>query len=149
MLIQLLMQVATSSKSVAHVINGDCLGGSIASLFTLWLLRTLGTETTKRPLCITFTSPLIGDSGFQQAVSQNPTWSACFLHVVHKDDCFPKIFHPSTMEQSLYKPFGTCLVCFELGSACFKAPKSIIELLVPRSPESVQIFNYQSIIKCR
>ncbi|KAL3723187.1 hypothetical protein ACJRO7_035375 [Eucalyptus globulus] len=145
---QLKAQVVNPRESIPHIITGDCLGGSIASLFTLWLLHTLGTETTKRPLCITFGSPLIGDDGFQQAVSQNPTWSACFVHVVHKDDCFPKIFHPSTMEQSLYKPFGTFLVCSESGSACFEAPKSIIELLAPRSPESAQIVNYESIIKC-
>ncbi|XP_010029226.2 senescence-associated carboxylesterase 101 isoform X1 [Eucalyptus grandis] len=145
---QLKAQVVNPHESIPHIITGDCLGGSIASLFTLWLLHTLGTETTEHPLCITFGSPLIGDDGFQQAVSQNPIWSACFLHVVHKDDYFPKIFHPSTMEQSLYMPFGTFLVCSELGSACFEAPKSIIELLAPRSPDSAQIVNYESIIKC-
>ncbi|KAF8031784.1 hypothetical protein BT93_D0869 [Corymbia citriodora subsp. variegata] len=141
-------QVATSSKSIPHIITGGCLGGSIASLFTLWLLRTLDSAGTKHPLCITFGSPLIGDGGFQQAVSQNSIWSACFLHVAHKDDCFPKIFHLSTMDESLYKPFGTFLVCSELGGACFEAPQSIIELLAPRSPESAQVFNYKSIIKC-
>ncbi|XP_056169861.1 senescence-associated carboxylesterase 101-like [Syzygium oleosum] len=143
-----LKQVVTSSKSIPHIIAGDCLGGSIASLFTLWLLRTLDSATTKPPLCITFGSPLIGDGGFQQAMSQYSTWSTCFLHAPQKDDCFPKLFHPSTMEQSLYKPFGTFLVCSESGGACFEDPKSIIELLAPRIPESAKIFNYKSIIKC-
>ncbi|KAI6700639.1 hypothetical protein NL676_014963 [Syzygium grande] len=79
-------QVATSSKSIPHIITGDCLGGSIASLFTLCLLRTLDSATKNRPLCITFGSPLIGDGGFQQAISRYPTWSSCFLHVAHMDD---------------------------------------------------------------
>ncbi|KAK3413272.1 hypothetical protein EUGRSUZ_I01839 [Eucalyptus grandis] len=100
----------------------------------MYSLRAAKPLSHRVPAFITFGSPLIEDGGFQQAVSQNPIWSACFLHVVHKDDCFPKIFHLSTMEQSLYKPFGTCLLCSELGSACFKASKSIIELLAPRSP---------------
>ncbi|XP_030469929.2 senescence-associated carboxylesterase 101-like isoform X2 [Syzygium oleosum] len=141
-------QVATSSKSIPHIITGDCLGGSIASLFTLWLLRTLDLATTKCPLCITFGSPLIGDGGFQQAISQYSTWSTCFLHVAHKDDSFPKLFHPLTMEQSPYKPFGTFLVCSESGGACFEDPKSIIKLLAPRSSESAQAFHYKSIINC-
>ncbi|XP_048127993.1 senescence-associated carboxylesterase 101-like [Rhodamnia argentea] len=141
-------QVATSSKSIPHIITGDCLGGSIASLFTLWLLCTLDLATAKRPLCITFGSPLIGNSGFQQAISQYSTWNTCFLHVAHKDDIFPKLFQSSTMEQSIYKPFGTFLVCSESGGACFEAPESIIELLAPKSSESAQILNYNSIIKC-
>ncbi|KAF8011478.1 hypothetical protein BT93_J1938 [Corymbia citriodora subsp. variegata] len=147
-------QVATSSKSIPHIITGDRLGGSIASLFTLWFLRTLDLATKNRPLCITFGSPLIGDSGFQQAISQYATWSSCFLHVAHMDDCFPRLFLQSTSEQSLYRPFGTFLVCSELGSACFEAPESIIELLTLMSWErnggtaGSQIFNYKSVIEC-
>ncbi|KAL3725546.1 hypothetical protein ACJRO7_030557 [Eucalyptus globulus] len=112
-----LMQVATSSESIPHVITRDCLGGFIASLCTLWLLCTLDSATTKCPLCITFSSPSLGTKN-------------CFLHVAHKDDYFLELFHPSTMEQSLYKPFGTFLVCSESGGACFKVPNSIIQSII-------------------
>ncbi|KAF8031782.1 hypothetical protein BT93_D0867 [Corymbia citriodora subsp. variegata] len=147
-------QVAASSKSIPHIITGDCLGGSIASLFTQWLLCTLDSATRNRPLCITFGSPLIGDGGFQQAISQYSTWSSCFLHVAHINDCFPRLFLLSTPEQSLYRPFGTFLLCSELGGACFDAPESIIELLTLISRErsggtaDPQIFNYKSVIEC-
>ncbi|XP_030553594.2 senescence-associated carboxylesterase 101-like [Rhodamnia argentea] len=147
-------QVATSSKSRPHIITGDCLGGSIASLFTLWLLRILDSATKNRPLCITFGSPLIGDGGFQQAILQYSTWSSCFLHVAHMDDCFPRHFLLSTTEQSLYRPFGTFLLCSKSGGACFEAPKSIIELLTLNSSErnvgtaDPQIFSYKSVIEC-
>ncbi|XP_030445737.2 senescence-associated carboxylesterase 101-like [Syzygium oleosum] len=147
-------QVATSSKSIPHIITGDRLGGSIASLFTLCLLRTLDSATKNGPLCITFGSPLIGDSGFQQAISRYPTWSSCFLHVAHMDDCIPRLFLLSTAEQRLYEPFGTFLLCSESGGACFEAPESIIELLTRMSLErngstaDSQIFNYKSVIEC-
>ncbi|XP_010029229.2 senescence-associated carboxylesterase 101 isoform X2 [Eucalyptus grandis] len=150
---QLLMQVAKSSKSIPHIITGGCLGGSIASLFTLWLLRTLDSATKNRPLCITFGSTLIGDDGFQQAISQYSTWNSCFLHVAHMDDCFPRLFLLSTAEQSLYRPFGTFLLCSDLGGACFEAPDTIIELLTLMSRErnggtaDSQIFNYKSVIE--
>ncbi|KAL3723191.1 hypothetical protein ACJRO7_035379 [Eucalyptus globulus] len=147
-------QVATSSKSIPHIITGDRLGGSIASLFTLWLLRALGSATKNRPLCITFGSPLIGDVGFQQAISQRSTWNPCFLHVAHMDDYFPRLFLLSTAERSLYRPFGTFLLCSESGGACFEAPDTIIELLTLMSQErnggtaDSQIFNYKSVIEC-
>ncbi|KAK3413278.1 hypothetical protein EUGRSUZ_I01845 [Eucalyptus grandis] len=146
-------QVAKSSKSIPHIITGGCLGGSIASLFTLWLLRRLDSATKNRPLCITFGSPLIGDDGFQQAISQYSTWNSCFLHVAHMDDCFPRLFLLSTAEQSLYRPFGTFLLCSDLGGACFEAPDTIIELLTLMSRErnggtaDSQIFNYKSVIE--
>ncbi|XP_010029233.1 senescence-associated carboxylesterase 101 isoform X2 [Eucalyptus grandis] len=147
-------QVAKSSKSIPHIITGDYLGGSIASLFTLWLLRTLDSATKNRPLCITFGSPLIGDDGFQQAISQYSTWNSCFLHVAHMDDSFPRLFLLSTAEQSLYRPFGTFLLCSDSGGACFEAPDTIIELLTLMSQErnggtaDSQNFNYKSVIEC-
>lgn len=153
-LVPLKDQVAKSSKSRSHIITGDCLGGSIASLFTLWLLRTLDSASQNRPLCITFGSPFIGDSGFQQAILRYSTWSSCFLHVAHVDDCFPRHFLPSTTEQSLFRPFGTFLLCSESGGACFEAPESIIQLLMLNSPErnvgtaDPQIFSYKSVIEC-
>ncbi|XP_039158186.1 senescence-associated carboxylesterase 101 isoform X1 [Eucalyptus grandis] len=144
-------QVAKSSKSIPHIITGSCLGGSIASLFTLWLLRTLDSATKNRPLCITFGSSLIGDDGFQQAISQYSTWNSCFLHVAHMDDCFPRPFLLSTAERSLYRPFGTFLLCSDSGGACFEAPDTILTLMSRErngGTADSQIFNYKSVIEC-
>ncbi|KAI4352684.1 hypothetical protein L6164_006909 [Bauhinia variegata] len=103
------------------VVTGHALGGSIASLFTIWLLNT----RKKHPLCITFGSPLIGDKNLQQAISQNSTWNSCFLHVVSH--------HSSSVSEltqtDAYHPFGTFLLSSDKGSASFEDPKSILELL--------------------
>ncbi|XP_056176846.1 senescence-associated carboxylesterase 101-like [Syzygium oleosum] len=143
---------ANSEDSVPYIITGHCLGGSIASLFTLWILNKLDATKRTLPLCITFGSPLLGDSAFQQAISQYSTWNSCFLHVVHKDDCFPRLFlHPPTTNPSQYKPFCTFLLCSESGAACFEAPESVMELLtseiVVGNRES-QSVDYKNVIGC-
>ncbi|KAI6700638.1 hypothetical protein NL676_014962 [Syzygium grande] len=126
-------QIAESAKSTPIIITGHGLAGCVASLFTLWLLDALDASTTIRPLCITFGSPLLGDNGFQQAISQFSTWNSCFLHVVHKDDCFPRLWLPPDGKPSLYVPFGAFLLCSESRGACFGAPESVMELLANRS----------------
>ncbi|KAL3723194.1 hypothetical protein ACJRO7_035382 [Eucalyptus globulus] len=103
-------EIAESAKSTAYIITGHCLAGCVASLFTLWLLDSLDASTTIRPLCITFGSPLLGDNGFQRAVSQFSAWNSCFLHVVHKDDCFPRLWLRPHGEPSSYVPFGAFLL---------------------------------------
>ncbi|KAI6705809.1 hypothetical protein NL676_008771 [Syzygium grande] len=120
---------ANSKDSVPYIITGHCLGGSIAFLFTLWLLNTLE-PTNNIPLCITFSTRFLGDSAFQEAVSQYSTWNSCFLHVVHNDDPFPRLSICSpTTNQSPNNPFGTFLLCSESGGACFEAPESVMKLL--------------------
>ncbi|KAF8033921.1 hypothetical protein BT93_C0259 [Corymbia citriodora subsp. variegata] len=148
------MQDKTSSKPVLCIITGHCLNGSVASLFTLWHLNTID-PTKNKLLCITFGSALLGDTAFQQAISCHRAWNSCFLHVVHKDDCVPRLFLvPPTTGQSSYEPFGTFLLCSESGSACFQAPESVIELLTYKGPrmdseaqESCD-FDYEDVIKC-
>ncbi|KAF7848996.1 hypothetical protein BT93_L1363 [Corymbia citriodora subsp. variegata] len=141
---------ANAKKPVFYIITGHSLGGSIASLFTLWLLNTL--EPTKIPLCITFDSPLLGDSAFQEAISQYSSQNSCFLHLVYKDDSFPRLpICSCTTNQSPYKPFGTFLLCSESGSTCFEAPESIMELLPSNigvgNKESRRV-NYMDVIRC-
>ncbi|PKI33787.1 hypothetical protein CRG98_045818 [Punica granatum] len=122
--------VKEGAKSTSYIITGHSLGGSIASLFMLWLLNELEPTTTRRPLCITFGAPLLGDSRFQQAIYHYSTWNSCFLHTVHRDDPFPSIF--AAMD---YRPFGTFLFLSGSGKACFEAPDSILELLMRMKPE--------------
>ncbi|XP_050262725.1 senescence-associated carboxylesterase 101-like [Quercus robur] len=115
------------------IITGNSLGGSIATLFTLSLLEKFKISTTKHPLCITFGSPLIDDEGLQEAISNYPAWNSCFLHVVSDHDPVPRVLING------YKPFGTFLICLELGCSCFEDPQTILELLMAAysgSPEN-------------
>ena len=110
----MLMQIDNSKPLI---ITGNSLGESVASLFTLWLLKKINFSITKRPLCITFGSPLIGDNGLQNAILNYPTWSSCFSHVVSHQDPVPGVLislhNPpatkSTSQTNVYKPFGTFL----------------------------------------
>ncbi|PQP96717.1 senescence-associated carboxylesterase 101 [Prunus yedoensis var. nudiflora] len=74
------------------IITGHSMGGCVATLFTLWLLESLNLSKAKRPLCITFGSPLIGDEHLRKCVSQFPNWTSCFLHVASIQDPVPKLF---------------------------------------------------------
>ncbi|KAF8031788.1 hypothetical protein BT93_D0873 [Corymbia citriodora subsp. variegata] len=146
-------KIAESARSTPYIITGHCLDGCVASLFTLWLLDALDASTTIRPLCITFGSPLLGDDGFQRAVSQFFAWNSCFLHVVHNDDCFPRLLLRPDGEPSPYVPFGAFLLCSDSRGACFTASESVKELLVNRSstengrnPE-LRRFHYGNIVE--
>lgn len=133
------------------IITGHSLGGSVASLFTLWLLDSM-LPNAKRPLCITFGSPLLGDKSFQQAISERPTWNLSFLHVVSNQDLFPQLFIAPcnsvadgfTSQTHLYKPFGTFLLCTESGCACFEEPESTLELLKAMGSKFVGSQNSQN-----
>ncbi|XP_054814174.1 senescence-associated carboxylesterase 101-like isoform X2 [Prosopis cineraria] len=119
-----------SSKPL--MVTGHAVGGSIASLFTLWLLDNLTTGSGRKhlPLCITFGSPLLGDTHLQKAISRSPFWNSCFLHVASLQDPLPRFL----ISTNVYKPFGTFLLCSEQGSACFNDPESILELLAEMKP---------------
>ena len=106
------------------IITGNSLRGSVATLFALSLLEKCNFSNTKRPLCITFGSPLIGDEGLQLAISNYSAWNSCFLHVVSDQDPVPRVLING------YKPFGTFLLCSELGCSCFEDPQTILELLM-------------------
>ncbi|GFS45077.1 sulfatase and phosphatidylinositolglycan class N domain-containing protein [Actinidia rufa] len=114
-------------------------------------LSSLKDQDTKRPLCITFGSPLLGDNGLQQAILERPTWNSCFLHVASNQDPIPKLFASphnalaieSTSHASIYKPFGTILLCSKSGCACFEDPESTLDLMLEEwnvSPLQTGIF---------
>ncbi|XP_050278428.1 lipase-like PAD4 [Quercus robur] len=109
------------------------LQGSVATFFTISLLEKFNFSTTKRPLCITFGSPFIGDEGLQETISKFAAWNSCFLRVVSDQDPVPRVLIND------YKPFGTFLLCSVLGCSCFKDPQTILELLMAAyigSPEN-------------
>ncbi|KAJ1381085.1 Fungal lipase-like domain [Sesbania bispinosa] len=129
------------------IVTGHALGGPIASLFTLSLLDSIGSGK-KRPLCITFGSPLIGDKRLQEAISRSSTWNSCFLHFVSVKDPLPRQFitkhtAPAAVlspQTSAYMPFGTFLLCSDQYSTCFENPDSILALLKDSIHDQNQVF---------
>ncbi|XP_060194240.1 senescence-associated carboxylesterase 101-like [Lycium barbarum] len=147
----LLKQQFTSSQPL--IVTGHSLGGSVASLFTLWLLNSLPRYGVQRLLCITFGSPLLGNNGFQKAISESQTWSSCFLHVVSNTDPIPGFLisdlNANLTNPSCYMPFGTYLFCSGSGFSCFEEPQSILELLMIMSStcaESENLNNCSQVI---
>ncbi|KAK6796956.1 hypothetical protein RDI58_004657 [Solanum bulbocastanum] len=117
------------------IITGVSLGGSVTSLFTLWLLK----DNNKRPTCFTFGSPLLGDSGLQQAISECPSWNSSFLYVVPNQDPIPRslispanVFAGSIPHSCIYNPFSMFLLCSDSDCSCFEEPESVLELLKHR-----------------
>ncbi|KAK9925214.1 hypothetical protein M0R45_033545 [Rubus argutus] len=128
----------SKSKSPSLImITGQSVGGSVATLFTLWLLQGLNLSKTKRPLCVTFGSPLVGDEDLRQCVLQFLTWKSCFLHIASNQDPTPSAFL-SRNTISAYKPFGTFLLCSASGCACFEDPDIILEQLVKTNSQNAQ-----------
>ncbi|KAL1820660.1 hypothetical protein ACET3Z_015529 [Daucus carota] len=122
------------------IITGHSLGGSVASLFTIWLLnnsyKKIEYRKTKYPICLTFGSPLLGNEGLQKAISGRPAWDSCFVHLVLKHDPVPGLFllpHNTidsvSNSKNLYKSFGLYLFCSESGVACFSEPEFVLEIL--------------------
>ncbi|XP_010550125.1 PREDICTED: senescence-associated carboxylesterase 101 isoform X2 [Tarenaya hassleriana] len=111
------------------IITGSALGGSVASLLTLWLLENI--EPGKSgPLCITFGSPLLGDTSLQQLL-ENSVRNSCFLHVAVPQDPLPKLLVTRNGSQAatVFKPFGTTFFCCESGCLCIEDPDAVLELV--------------------
>ncbi|KAJ0041888.1 hypothetical protein Pint_19398 [Pistacia integerrima] len=153
------------------IITGHSLGGSVASLFTLWLLDSINKRdkekdksVIKHTLCVTFGAPLLGDKGFQEAISCSSLWNSCFLHVAANQDLVPRLFisphNPNAMDidsqTGAYKPFGTFLLCSASGCTCVEDPDAVSELLeamgletagIQNPNEAWQIFDYGEPVK--
>ncbi|KAM3361660.1 hypothetical protein P3S68_016514 [Capsicum galapagoense] len=152
--LSLLKHQFTSNQPL--IVTGHSLGGSVASLFTLWLLDSLPRYGVQQLLCITYGSPLLGSSGFQKSISEHPTWSSCFLHVVSDKDPVPGFLisdHNASAANvttpTCYVPFGTYLFCSESGFSYFEEPQSILELLMimrSRCAESENLDNCSQVV---
>ncbi|KAK2647547.1 hypothetical protein Ddye_015036 [Dipteronia dyeriana] len=152
------------SNSAPLIVTGHSVGGSVASLFTLWLLESMNRTEPKRVLCITFGAPLVGDKGLQQAISRNSKWNSCFLHVASNQDLVPRLFvsphNPNAMQidsgSVAYQPFGTYLLCSESGYTCVEDPEEVSQLLEAVGSETasnqnrnveLEIFYYTETVK--
>uniref|UniRef100_M4CWY2 Senescence-associated carboxylesterase 101 n=1 Tax=Brassica campestris TaxID=3711 RepID=M4CWY2_BRACM len=124
-----------STKPV--IITGTALGGSLASLFTLWLLESIK-PNLKRPLCITFGSPFIGDANLQQ-ILENSLRNSCFLHVADATQ--------TPIITKGFEPFGTYLICNESACVCIDDPKAVTELLLGGNTDPAGGRDYGEVLK--
>ncbi|KAL0709523.1 hypothetical protein Bca4012_016501 [Brassica carinata] len=135
-LLQSKEQVSKEQVSKEQVIiTGAALGGSVASLFTLWLLEKVEPKF-KRPLCITFGSPLIGDASLQQ-ILENSLSNSCFLHVADA---------AQTPINARFKPFGTFLICVGSECICIDDPETVMELLGGANADEVVLRDYGEVL---
>ncbi|KAG9456740.1 hypothetical protein H6P81_001248 [Aristolochia fimbriata] len=85
-------------KAVAErkriILTGHSFGGAIAVLATVWLLEQsfkLKNPTNQiLPFCVTFGSPLVGDTVFGHSLRRED-WAQQFLHFVSRYDLIPRI----------------------------------------------------------
>ncbi|XP_058089865.1 lipase-like PAD4 [Magnolia sinica] len=83
--------LATVSSNKAVVFTGHSIGGTIASLATLYLLSSFPSlSSTVSLLCITFGSPLLGNEALSRAILKE-RWGGRFCHVVSKHDIVPRL----------------------------------------------------------
>ncbi|XP_076916906.1 senescence-associated carboxylesterase 101-like [Bidens hawaiensis] len=135
------------------IITGSGLGGYLAILFTLRLHHAIdveesnGSKITRRPICITFGSPIIGDGRFQHAIAERPQWKSTFLNVVAKKDPLASFFSSNTP----YKPLGTYLFCTESGGyTTFEDQDSILQVLDSMkllNAGNLRIYDYANVLR--
>ncbi|KAI3670048.1 hypothetical protein L6452_41635 [Arctium lappa] len=118
------------------IITGLSLGGYVAVLFALWLQHAIdvkeasGSKDTKRPICITFGCPFVGDEALQRSVSERPQWKSSFLNVVAKTDPVASFISSKIQLERPYKPFGTFLFCTESGGhTAFEDQEPVLAVL--------------------
>lgn len=75
-------------KEQTIIFVGHSIGGAIATLATIWVLEKRLRQIS--PICITFGSPLVGDTVLMQSIDCQG-WSGNFCHVVSKQDIVPRM----------------------------------------------------------
>ncbi|KAL9243183.1 hypothetical protein vseg_017103 [Gypsophila vaccaria] len=95
-------KAATENKRI--VFTGHSSGGPVAIFATLWFLETRNQRHINQlpPHCVTFGSPLVGDTIFSHALKREH-WCQHFTHFVMRYDILPRIsLAPlSTIEREL------------------------------------------------
>ncbi|XP_031401092.1 lipase-like PAD4 [Punica granatum] len=86
------MTLLERSNCKSIVITGHSIGAAAAALTSLWLLcRSSSSSSSSIPLlCITFGSPLLGNSALSKAILRE-RWVGSFCHVVSKHDIIPRL----------------------------------------------------------
>ncbi|KAF3778870.1 EDS1B protein [Nymphaea thermarum] len=128
-----------NQKQTQLILVGRSLGGSVAALFALWLLKNQSERRDAQiitPICITYGSPFIGDAGLQRAISKVEKLKSHFWHVVGDEDVVPRAFVVPRLASQVvpgapaeFKPFGTYFLCSRFGCTCIDHPDSVLDLL--------------------
>ncbi|MFS7917213.1 putative carboxylesterase [Helianthus anomalus] len=147
-----LKELENKHINTSLIITGSGLGGYIAILSTLRLHDTIdvedsnGSKKTKRPICITFGSPFIGDIGLQRAIEERLQLKLSYLNVVAKEDPVASFFSSNTP----YKPLGTSLFCTESGGHAAFEDQDLILLALDamklRNAGNLQIYDYKNVL---
>ncbi|WVZ21367.1 hypothetical protein V8G54_008689 [Vigna mungo] len=124
-----------NSKTKTIIITGHSIGGATASLCALWLLSYLQhISSSVSVLCITFGSPMLGNTSFSHAILKQ-RWAGNFCHVVSNHDIMPRLLFapitPYTAQLNLLLHF------WRLSTA---AP-AFGKLAVPVSDQHQELFN--------
>ncbi|KAM0033623.1 putative carboxylesterase [Helianthus debilis subsp. tardiflorus] len=133
------------------IITGLGLGGYVAILSAMRLHHAIdvqesdGSKNTKRPICITFGCPLVGDKAFKTVIDERPQWKYSFLNVVANKDPVATFFSSDP-----YKPFGTFLFCTESGGyTVFEDQDLILPVLNAMkltNPDHLHMYDYRSVL---
>ncbi|CAN6448454.1 unnamed protein product [Victoria cruziana] len=134
------------------VLVGRSLGGSVAALFALWLLKNQneGKDQIVTPLCVTYGSPFIGGAGLQKAIDRVEALKARFWHIVGDGDDVPRLAARLVPGASAeLRPFGTYFLCSPSRCTCVHHPESVIDLLqISRSgPRDVKPYDYGALLQ--
>ncbi|XP_058112106.1 protein EDS1L-like [Magnolia sinica] len=121
-------KAVTGGKQI--VMTGHSSGGSIAIIATVWLLEQFRKLNQLPPLCLTFGSPLVGDSIFGHALRRE-AWSSHFSHFILRYDIVPRLL--LTPFDSIEQQLQTILPFLDQ-----KSPYSNVEALC-RSPQAVSL----------
>ncbi|XP_057826071.2 protein EDS1B [Cryptomeria japonica] len=88
-------------RSQAIIFTGHSMGGAVATLATLWFLQKKARNLSY--FCITFGSPLVGNSVLGEAIGRED-WTGKFCHVVSKYDIVPRMLLAPV--ESIAKPLN-------------------------------------------
>ncbi|KAF3778869.1 Senescence-associated carboxylesterase 101 [Nymphaea thermarum] len=159
---KLQLKKSGDQKQTQLILVGRSLGGSVAALFALWLLKNRSEESKDAqiitPICITYGSPFIGDAGLQRAISKVEKLKSHFWHVVGDDDVVPREFVVPRLASQVvpgalaeFKPFGTYFLCSKVGCTCIDHPDSVLDLLrisdVDPADLHVQEYDYGAVLQ--
>lgn len=127
--------LSTVNNNKAVVFTGHSIGGTIASLTTLWLLSSFPSlSSTCSLLCVTFGSPMLGNEALSRVILREK-WGSRFCHVVSKHDIMPRLlFSPL---RSISTQLGHLL---EYWQYCMKFPQQFQKRAIGLSEKDITEF---------
>lgn len=123
------------SKSI--IITGHSIGGTAATLCTLWLLSYYQTVPSPlQVLCITYGSPLLGNESLSRAILRE-RWGGNFCNVVSKHDIMPRMFFAPLRSLS-----GELLLLMQYWHCSMTSPHYRMLTVPLRDEEIAELFRF-------